>query len=81
MATVALQWHSPLPPKIPSRRALPCPLSANIEARGLCQLPLAVVKGPKSPYVKFESAGDVQAVECVDAEFRSIPSAEMGTYL
>lgn len=57
------------------------PLSANIKARGLCQFPLAVVKGPKSLHIEFESAGDVQAVERADAEFGSIPSAEIGTYL
>ena len=57
------------------------PLSANIKACGLCQFPLAVVKGPKSLYIEFESAGDVQAVERADAEFGSIPSAEIATYL
>ena len=64
----------------PSVNAL-CPLSANIEARGLCQFPLAVVKRPKSLYIEFESAGDVKAVERADAEFGSIPSAEIDTYL
>jgi hypothetical protein len=54
-------------------------LSANIEACGLCQLPLAFVKAPKSLYLEFESTGDVQAVERADAEFWAIPPAEIGT--
>ena len=59
----------------------PSALSANIEARGLCQFPLAVVKGPKSLCLEFESAGNVQAVERADSEFWSVPTAEIGTYL
>jgi hypothetical protein len=54
-------------------------LSAVIEARCLCQLPLAVVEGPKLLCVEFESAGNVQAVERADSEFRSIPTSEIGT--
>jgi hypothetical protein len=56
------------------------PQSANIEACGLCQFLLAVVKAPESFYIEFESAGDVQAVERAYAEFWSVPSAEIGTY-
>jgi len=54
-------------------------LSALIEARRLCQSPLAVVEGPKLLCVEFESAGNVQAVERADSEFGSIPASEIGT--
>jgi hypothetical protein len=50
-----------------------------IEARRLCQFPLAVVEGPKLLCVEFESAGNVQAVERADSEFGSIPTSEIGT--
>ena len=42
-----------------SRCRFVCPLSTNIEACSLCQFLLAVVKGPKSLCLEFESAGDV----------------------
>ena len=56
------------------------PVSANVEACGLCQSPLAFVKSPKSLCLEFDSAGDVQAVKRADAEFGSIPPAKIGTY-
>jgi hypothetical protein len=54
-------------------------LSAIIEACRLCQFPLAVVEGPESLCLEFESARNVQGVERADSEFGPIPTSEIGT--
>ncbi len=52
-------------------------LSQNLQAHDLGEFPLAVVEGPKSLRLEFESGRDMQAVKGADSEFRAVTAAQI----